>query len=335
MIAESRPGSRRWFGQGQLIQFIPHLAAGMVLTVLPVFLPSYLQIVMTKFLIFALFAISFDLIFGYAGLLSLGHAAYFGAGGYAVAVLMLHYGLNSFWIGAPLGLLSAALIAALFGLIVLRVAGLYFLLLTFALGQLLYSVAWNWKWLNSPGMQGIAGLSQPHLGFAIVSWNDLNFYYFVLLLFTLSYFVLRIITGSPFGHALVGIRESESRMQALGYHTWLYKYLAFVIAGTFAGLAGILFAYHNRMIAPGHFGVTTSFLPMAMAIIGGSGTLFGPVIGAAVLVFVEYFASIITPERWPLILGSIFVFSIMYMRGGIGVYLSRLGKKVCCLWGKR
>ncbi|MEW6273685.1 MAG: branched-chain amino acid ABC transporter permease [Bacillota bacterium] len=333
-MAESRPEPRRWFRHGQLIQFIPLLSAGIVLIVLPVFLPSHLQIVMTKFLIFALFAISFDLIFGYAGLLSLGHAAYFGAGGYTVAVLMLRYDINSFWIGVLLGLFSAALVAALFGLIVLRVSGLYFLLLTFALGQLLYSVAWNWKWLNSPGMQGIAGLSFPDLGFLPVSWNNLNFYYFVLLFFALSYFILRKITNSPFGHALVGIREGEARMQSLGYHTWLYKYLAFVIAGTFAGLAGIFFAYHNRMIAPGHFGVTTSFLPMAMAIIGGSGTLFGPVIGAAMIVFVEYFASIVTPDRWPLILGSIFVLSIMYVRDGIGVYLSRLGKKVSYLWGK-
>jgi len=117
-------------------------------------------------------------------------------------------------------------------------------------------------------------------------------------------------------------------MTALGYNTWAYKYWGYILAAPFAGIAGALFAYNSRFISPSQFGLSTSFYPMVMAIIGGSGTLFGPVVGAAVIVFVEYFASLITPERWPLILGIIFVVSIMYLRSGLGVSIMRLWQKV-------
>ncbi|NVM25173.1 MAG: branched-chain amino acid ABC transporter permease, partial [Desulfobacterales bacterium] len=134
---------------GQGINLAPHVVGVVILVILPAFLSSYTQSVMTRFLIFALFAMGFNLAFGYAGLISLGHAAYFGAGGYTVAILKLHYGTDLFWIGAPLGLLTATIVAAVFGIIALRVSGIYFLLVTFALGQLLYSVAWNVSWLNT------------------------------------------------------------------------------------------------------------------------------------------------------------------------------------------
>jgi branched-chain amino acid transport system permease protein len=205
---------------------------------------------------------------------------------------------------------------------------MYFLLVTFAFGELLYSVTWNWGWLSTPGMQGISGLPLPDLGIPGLTWDALNFYYFILFIFLICFFLLHRIMNSPFGHALRGIREGEARMSALGYNTWLYKYMAFVITGTFAGVAGVLFVYYSRFIAPTHVGVATSFLPMVMVIIGGSGTLLGPVIGAMVIIFVEYFASLVTPERWPLILGVLFVATIMYAGGGINVYLTKLWKAV-------
>jgi branched-chain amino acid transport system permease protein len=300
---------------------VPYLVMGAILAILPPFLSSYLQSVTTRFLIFALFAMGYNLAFGYAGLLSLGHAIFFGAGGYAVAVLNLHYDSDLFFVGAPLGILVATVLAALTGVIALRVSGIYFLLVTFALGQLVFSVAWNVKWLNRPGMQGISGLSLPTFGIPGITLNETSFYYFVFVIFVLCFYLLFRIVNSPFGHALVGIREGEARMQALGYNTWLYKYLAFVVSGFFAGIAGVLFGYYNFMISPNHLGVGTSFLPMVMAIIGGVGTLVGPVIGAAIVVFVELFASILTPERWPLILGGLFVITIMFARQGIAVYL--------------
>jgi len=312
----------------QLVRFAPYLTWVLILAILPAVVPAYVQSIWTRFLVFALFASAYDLIYGHTGLLSLGHAAYFGAAGYTVATLMLHFNIDSLWIGLPLGVLMGALLAAIFGFMALRVSGMYFLLVTFAFGELLYSVTWNLRWLSTPGMQGIAGLPRPDLGIPGFTWNTISFYYFVLVVFLICFFIVYRIMNSPFGHALRGIRENQARMQALGYNTWLYKYLAFIITGALAGVAGVMFVYYNRFISPTHVGVATSFMPMIMVIIGGSGTLMGPVIGALVIVFVEYFASLFTPERWPLILGGIFVAVIMYARGGINIHLSALWKRL-------
>lgn len=316
-----------------LIRFGPYIAGVAVLVILPPFLAAPTQGIFAKFLIFAIFATSYDLVYGHTGLPSLGHAAYFGAGGYTAAVLQYHYGIDSFWIAMPLGILVATLIAAIFGFMALRVSGMYFLLTTCALGQLAFSLAWNVTWLNCPGMQGLTGLSRPDLGVPWFSWSNLSFYYFVMAIFIVCFFLVYRIANSPFGHALRGIREGEPRMQSLGYNTWLYKYIVFIITGAFAGLAGVLFVYYNGMIVPSHLAIGTSFLPMCMVIIGGSGTLLGPVIGAMVIIFTEYFSSIFTPERWPLILGAIFVVAIMYARGGIAIHLSRLWEKVSYRYG--
>lgn len=296
------------------------------LAIVPAFMPSYLQIIMTKFLIMALFAASYDLIFGYLGLLSLGHAAFFGMGGYVVGMMSLHFGSNNFWIAIGLGIALAVGTAALFGLISLRFKGIYFLLITFALGQLLFAIAWNVGWLNSPGMQGIAGITWPDIGIP-VEWTQQKFYYLVLIAFVLIYFVLTKIVNSPFGHTLVGIREGEPRMKALGYNTYAFKYSAYLISGGMAGVAGVLFAFSNNMITPAHFALDYSFLPMAMAIIGSRGTLYGPVVGAGILVFVEYAISQVVPERWPLFLGVIFICAIMFLRKGVATSIIDFVKK--------
>jgi len=243
-------------------------------------------------------------------------------------LLHLHYNVNLFWISLPLGVLVPTFTAALFGLIALRVSGIYFLLVTFALGEMLYSLAWNVKWLNSRGMQGITGITLPDLAIPGFTMDRTWYYYLVWIFFITSCILLNRLVRSPFGTALVGIREDESRMKAVGYNTWLYKYLAFVISGAFAGIAGMLFSYYNYFVSPKHLGISTSFLPMVMAIMGGLGTFLGPVIGALVFIFVENFASIFFPQRWPLMLGGLFVVIIMFAREGIGVYLWRILKKV-------
>lgn len=310
--------------QGPLARFAPYIAGGAILILLPPFLPVYVQSLMTKTLIFAIFAMSLNLLMGYTGLFSLGHAAYFGAGGYAIGLLSVRYHIDSLWIGAPLAILIAALVAALLGTIALRLSGVYFLLITFALGQLLFSVAWKWIWLKSPGVIGIAGIRKPDLGIPGFTWNASSFYYFVFLVFVISFFLLYRFINAPFGLTQKGIRECEPRMRSLGYNTWVHKYVTFVISGLFAGLAGVLFGYHNGLITPAHFGVVSSTLAMLMVIIGGAGTLWGPVIGAALIVFVEFFSSVYAPERWPLILGAVFIAAVMYLRGGIGPYLLAL-----------
>jgi branched-chain amino acid transport system permease protein len=286
----------------------------------------------TKVLIFGIFAMSLDLIWGCAGLLSLGHAAYFGLGGYGVGILTLHYGIDNFWITAPVGILMAATTAAIFGIVVLRASGSYFLLITSAVGQLLFSVAWKWRWLSSGGAEGIAGIPRPDIGIPSFTWNSTTFYYFILIAFGVCFFILYRIVKSPFGLALQGIREHETRMRVLGYNTWFYKFIAFVIAGAFAGVAGVLFVYHNGIIVPEHLALSNSTLPVLMAVIGGVGTLYGPVIGAAVIIPLEFYAGIVTPERWPLILGSAFILAILYFPGGIGTYLTKVGKVLSSRW---
>jgi branched-chain amino acid transport system permease protein len=299
-----------------------------ILAGLPLLLTGYYQGLMTRFLIYGLLAMSFNLAFGYTGLLSLGHGAFFGAGAYCVGLLTMHAEIDSLWIGAPLGVAAAVVVAALFGLVALRASGIYFLLVTFALGQMCFSVAWNFKWFNSPGMRGITGLDLPSLGIKGLALTTASYYYLVLGIFLASLVVLHLIVRSPFGLSLVGVREDEARMEAVGYNTWLHKYLAFVISGFFCGLAGVLFAYYNSMVEPAHLGIDTSFLPMVMAIIGGQGTLFGPIVGAAIIVFFQELVSEFMPIRWPLVLGGLFVVSIMLARQGVWVYLNTLIVKI-------
>ncbi|MBW1801175.1 MAG: branched-chain amino acid ABC transporter permease [Deltaproteobacteria bacterium] len=304
----------------------PYVIGLVICIVVPPFLPMYVQSVLTKVAVFAIFAMSLDLIMGYTGLLSLGHAAFFGVGGYMAAILMKNFEITNFWIVAPVSIIVAALFAAVLGLIALRVSGIYFLLVTFALSMLLSSYALKWKYVR--GIYGMAGITPPDLGMALFKWNSISFYYFVLLVLIICYFLMHRVVNSPFGHALRGIRASESRMRALGYNTWLYKYIVFIIGGLFAGVAGVLFSYQSGVIAPQHLGVTVSTLAMLICIIGGLATLWGPVIGALVIIMVEYFSSLYVPERWPLVLGAVFVVAVMFLRGGMANYMSKLWKKI-------
>jgi branched-chain amino acid transport system permease protein len=311
-----------------LIRLSPYLAGGFVYILLPFIVPPYLQSILSKVLILAIFAMSLDILWGYSGLLSLGHAAYFGTAGYACGILLVRYGIESFWITAAGGIFVAVLVAALFGVIALRVSGIYFLLVTFALGQLVFSVVTKWDQMTG-GSDGLVGIPSPDLGFKGVTWNALNFHFLVFVAFVVCVFLLARFVRSPFGLALQGIRDNEPRMRSLGYNTWLFRYIGFLVAGLFAGVAGVFLAYQNGVMAPMQVGVITSGLGALMCIIGGIGTLFGPVVGATVIVFAELLASMVAPERWPLILGVIFVAAAMAARGGIGGYFYRLWRKAC------
>ena len=312
----------------QLVRFAPLIVSVLLLIILPLFLPTYLQSLMTRMLIFAIFAMSLDLIFGYTGLLSLGHAAFFGVAAYTVGLMMVRYDVDLFWIGAPAAILSSAFVAGVFGIIALRVSGVYFLLVTFALGQLIFSAVLSIGWLSTAGTEGVTGIRRPDLGFIDFTWDNLRFYYFVGIIFSICCLILFQIVRSPFGAALQGIRENEPRMRALGYNTWLYQYIVFVIAGAFAGVAGIFFAYHNGIIVPANVGIAMSGTIIFMVIIGGTGKLYGAAAGAMGITLLQFYASTYTPARWPLILGGVFVISVMFAREGFSVYLFKLWKKV-------
>jgi branched-chain amino acid transport system permease protein len=311
--------------QKHLNRLVPYLLVLVVLVLLPPFLSHYFQSMMTKVLIFAIFAMSLDLVMGYTGLISFGWAAFFGAAGYALGILIVHGHISLFWVVLPASLAITAVLAAGIGYFCLRVSGIYFLLVTMAFAQLLLIVATKWYSLTG-GRDGLVGIPRPDLGFS-VTWTNLKFYYFVFIGFIVCYYILHRIAHSSFGRTLVGIRENEPRMRSLGYNTWQLKYMALIVGGIFAGVAGVFFAYFYGSMVPSYFALETSALPMLMVIMGGAATLWGPCLGAAVIVLVQSFASIYSPDRWPLILGAIFVVCVMFIKGGFARHLARF-------WGK-
>jgi branched-chain amino acid transport system permease protein len=293
----------------------------LILLALPFVLSPYDLGLTVQMMIFALFAMSLDLLIGYGGMPSLGHAAYFGIAAYATGLLALRLGV-SVWFAIPAALLLAALTAALFGLLALRTRGSYFLMITLALAQVAWGVAFGWRTLTG-GDDGLPDVPRPDLGLHLgLPWSladSTPFYYFVLFFVALGTFLLIRIVASPFGYALRGIRESETRMLALGYNVWRYRFVAFVLAAMFAGLAGCLYVYFNRFVSPDYLHVERSAEVLLMVILGGSGTLIGPAIGAALIVFLETVVSAYT-ERWLLLLGLIYVVVALFApRGLVGL----------------
>jgi branched-chain amino acid transport system permease protein len=296
-----------------------------VLMLLPLGLSSYQTGLATKMLILALFAMSLDLLLGYTGLASLGHAAFFGVAAYAVGLLTLRSGWNP-WLTLPAALGAATLTGALYGLLALRARGTYFLMITLALAQVLWGVAFGWRTMTG-GDDGLPGVPRPALALPWSLGDTVPFYYFVLLVVGTAAALLVCIVRSPFGYALRGIRESESRMLALGYNAWRYKYSAFVLAAAFAGLSGALYAFYNRFVGIEYLHVVRSAEALLMVILGGAGTLVGPAIGAALIVLLENVISNYT-QRWLMILGGIYVLvTLLAPRGLVGLALERWKKR--------
>jgi branched-chain amino acid transport system permease protein len=284
------------------------------------FLSSYPLTLLTQVAIMAVLAMSLDVLLGYTGLPSLGHAAYFGVAAYAVGILSTDYqaGFGACLLAA---LLAAGVTAAVFGLVAIRASGTYFLMITLALGMVVWGLAFRWVSMTK-GDNGIAGVPRPDAG---LPWNlsaPLPFFYFALVATALAWITLGTLARSPFGLTLKGIRESESRMRALGYNVWLHKYLAFVIAGVFAGFSGVFWAYYNGFVSPVDVQLVTSVEALLMVALGGPGTLAGPALGAAVIVFLKNFVSVYT-KRWLLILGAVYIGVILFApRGVLGAFRS-------------
>lgn len=299
----------------------------MIFIVLIPLTSTYIKYLAARMLIYALFAMSLNLLFGYTGLFPLGHAAYLGLGGYSAGILVTVLGIRSFWVVAPVSILITAFVAAIFGMIALQTKGLLFAFITMALAQLLVNITIKWRTVTG-GSNGLIGIPLPDLGIPGVTLNQTSFYFLVLIIFVVCFFLMYRLIHSPFGLALQGIRDDEGRLSHLGYNTWLYKIIAFVIAGAFAGTAGVLFGPCNGIMDPSNLGVTTSVIAVLTVIIGGMRIVYGPIVGAAVITIVENLSSIYTPERWPLILGGIFVITVIYLRGGITTHLIRLWKRI-------
>lgn len=286
------------------------------------FLPEYMCILLIQSLIFGILAMGLDVLLGYTGLPSLGQAAYFGVGAYTVAILTTRYNFG-FFSTLILGILLAAAVAALFGLIAIRATGVYFLMLTLALAMIIWGLAWRWNSLTD-GDNGIPGIPRPELGLDLNSY--VNLFYFMLVFFILCLVALYILTNSPFGRSLVGIREGEERMRMLGYNVWLHKYLAFVIAGTFAGIAGVLWAFYKNFVSPDDLNIDVSVEALLMVALGGPATLVGAAVGAGVIVFLRNYVSIYY-SGWPYILGGMYIFTILYLPEGLMGIARRLRQR--------
>jgi branched-chain amino acid transport system permease protein len=300
------------------------IIAGMAIVV--PYADPFIVLLLTQALIFGILAMSLDLLLGYTGLSSLGQAAYLGVGAYVTAILATRYefGLGwDFWLVLGLGTVCGAIAAALFGLIAIRASGVYFLMITLALGMCVWGLAYRWNALTG-GDNGLNVLFRPAFGLDLS--NDLSFFFLVLALFVVSLAMLYVLVHSPFGRSLIGIRESEARMRMLGYHTWLHKYMAFVIAGGFGGLAGVLWVHLNGIISPEDLTMTTSADALLMVVLGGPGTLIGGVIGAVVVVFLrEYLSTYVT--WWPYVLGGVYIVTILYLPNGLMGIPARLQQR--------
>ena len=293
---------------------------GVALAAFPLFAGTYPVKLLQEILIFGIFAMSLDLLMGYAGMVSFGHSAFFGIGAYAAALTLVK------WPGLTTALLvpaaAAAVGALLIGYFCIRVSGVYFIMLTLAFSQMFYAVAFQNAFVGAE--DGITGVPRPAvLGMDIGS--PARFHVYLVTIVALVALFLWRVARSPFGHVLRGIHENEARMQAVGYPVGRYKLLAFVIAGTVAGIAGALYTQFQGSVSPDAFFWTTSGEALLMVIIGGTGTLGGAFLGAAAFILLQSLVSSYT-ERWMLILGLTFVLLVLFAPGGIvGTLRGRVG----------
>jgi branched-chain amino acid transport system permease protein len=263
--------------------------------------------------IFAIFGLGLNLLLGYTGLLSFGQSTFFGSAAYVAGWLLKHYAINVFFalgIGVGVGALSALLV----GYLCVQRSGLYFIMLTFALNQLFYFIAYQWTSVTG-GEDGMPGVPRPE--FLGVDFKDpLNYYAFVSAIFLLFLYLMKRIVESPLGRILVAIRENEVRAGAVGYNVPRFKLLAFVIGGAFSGAAGVLYAMLFGIVPLESIGFVTSGNVVFATLIGGSGSLYGPIIGSFVFIWLSESVSTLW-ARWPLLLGLAFVIVVMFFRGGV------------------
>jgi len=283
----------------------------------------------TQVLIHGLFALGFNLLYGYTGLLSFGHAAYYGLGAYGTGIALARLGWSSLWAGLAAGVGLALVGGAVIGFFCLRRRGIYFAMLTLAFAQLLYFIGFHLKeWTGGDdGLRGIPALPLTLGPLALPLDTSLRFYYFALALVTLAVAALRRILDSPFGAVLEAIRENTARAVACGYDVTRVKLLSFVFSAGFAGLAGALDALRLTVVPIEALYWTTSGQVVIMTLLGGAGTFFGPFVGAAAFLVLEDRLAVIT-ESWPLVIGAIFVLFVLFLPQGLwGTLLQRLAPR--------
>jgi len=273
---------------------------------------SYYINISSQILLYAIFALGVNILAGYGGLVSLGHAGLFGLSAYAAAILLDHGA------GHPAAILGALAITvagtAVFAGLSLRATGIGFVMITLAVGQVLWGLAYRWLSVTN-GDNGVNVASRP-APFGIGLDDATPFYFTTLIVFLLTLVAVAIFVRSPFGASLAGTRDQPRRMEALGYHVWLIRFYACVFSGLLSGIAGLLFLYYNEFISPQAITLTASAEVLLMVISGGAGTLLGPIVGAGLLVVMKNVASAYI-ERWNFVLGAIFVAIVILMPDGL------------------
>ncbi len=302
------------------------LACLLALALLPWFAEKYYIQLFTKMMLMAIFAMSLDLLVGYTGLVSLGHAAFFGLAGYALAFAAPQYEAASLWLSLPLAMAGSAVLALFIGVLVLRTSGIYFIMVTLAFAQMLFFVFHDTK--IAGGADGIYVYAKPLAG--IAGWQPFNlenhthFYFVVLALLVAVYAFLRMLLASLFGRVIVGIRVNEQRMRSLGYRTFRYKLMCFVLSGALAGMAGYFAAAQFGFVSPDILGWHQSGGVLMMVILGGMGTLHGAMLGAFAMMLLELgfqalpaVGAVDVGKHWQLFMGGFIVFAVLLLPHGL------------------
>lgn len=291
-----------------------YIATLLVLLILPFILGgTYYTNLASQILIAAIFAMSLNLLVGYAGLTSLGHAGYLGLAAYISSWLTVKLGW-SHASTAAIAIVSTTVIAGIFGLIALRATGISFLMITLAFGQILWGLAYRWASVTG-GDNGISGITRPS-PFGIDFGEASHFYYFTLFVFLLVWAAIAILVRSPFGATIRGTKDQPRRMSALGFNVWFIRWITFTACGFFGAIGGMMYVYYHQFISPHSLSLANSAEMLLMVIAGGAGTLLGPVIGAALVMLLKNVASQYV-DHWVTLLGLVFIFIVMFIPGGI------------------
>ncbi len=283
----------------------------------------------TEMLIFAIFALGYDILFGFAGLLSFGHAIFFGVGAYATGIVLVRL-VPSLFLALVIGTALSLLVSYVIAFLSIRKKGIYFVMITLAFCQMFYFIGFKWTSLTG-GDSGFHGVPRTSLG-PIDLNSEITLYFFILAVFLLSVLLAFRIVGSPFGRVLSALKENEDRARSIGYDTTTFKTIAFMISAFFASLAGGLYAVHSNFVPIDTLSISTAGDVVIMALLGGIGTLYGPIMGAMLIVFLKNLLSNWI-GNWHMILGAIFIVSVLTVRQGIFPVI--VGKLKGKLWVQR
>lgn len=289
------------------------------LALAPLFLTEFLKVFATEMLIMALFALAFNLLFGYTGLLSFGHAAYFSIGAYTCGLTMLKVS-PSIPLAFIAGILLATFTAWIIGYFCVRLDEIYFAMLTLAFGMMIHTILWKWDSMTG-GADGLVGIPRPHLWLFDLS-NITTYYYFTLIIVCICVVILWVIVNSPFGLILKSIRENHERVEFVGINMRRYRLLSFVMSGLFCGVAGVLFAPFEMSLAPDIAFWTKSAEPVFMSLLGGMSIFLGPAVGAAIYMYLKEIISGYT-ELWMIYLGAVLIGFVIFLPGGIVGFVHR------------